>query len=127
MFKSVIAFLTLLLIGFTANAKRDFYQIKVYHLKTEEQERKVDDFLKQAYLPALHRLGIVQVGVFKPIPNPEKPADEKLIYVFIPFKSQDDFFKLEQKLAADKAYWADGKAYLDAVYTEPGSRGGQSL
>ena len=119
MFKSVIAFLTLLLIGFTANAKRDFYQIKVYHLKTEEQERKVDDFLKQAYLPALHRLGIVQVGVFKPIPNPEKPADEKLIYVFIPFKSQDDFFKLEQKLAADKAYWADGKAYLDAVYTEP--------
>ena len=117
MYKSLVAFLLLLCVGFTANAKGDFYQIKVYHLKTEDQERRVDEFLKQAYLPALHRVGIAHVGVFKPIPNPEKPADEKLIYVFIPFKSQDDFFKLEQKLAADKAYWADGKTYLDAVYT----------
>ncbi len=64
-------------------AKRDFYQIKIYHLKTEEQEKKVDAFLKDAYLPALHRIGIGKVGVFKPIINPEtaKPADEKLIYV----------------------------------------------
>lgn len=102
-------------------AKRDFYQIKIYHLKTEEQEKKVDAFLKDAYLPALHRIGIGKVGVFKPIINPEtaKPADEKLIYVFIPFRSQDEFFKLEQKLAKDNAYWSDGKTYLDAVFSEP--------
>lgn len=108
--------------GVSANAaKRDFYQIKIYHLKTEEQEKKVDAFLKDAYLPALHRIGISKVGVFKPIVNPEmaKPTDEKLIYVFIPFRSRDDFFTLEQKLAKDKAYWNDGKAYHDAVFSEP--------
>lgn len=105
----------------TNAAKRDFYQIKIYHLKTEEQEKKVDAFLKDAYLPALHRIGISKVGVFKPIVNPEmaKPTDEKLIYVFIPFRSRDDFFTLEQKLAKDKAYWNDGKAYHDAVFSEP--------
>ena len=108
--------------GVSANAtKRDFYQIKIYHLKTEEQEKKVDAFLKDAYLPALHRIGISKVGVFKPIVNPEtaKPTDEKLIYVFIPFRSRDDFFTLEQKLAKDKAYWNDGKAYHDALFSEP--------
>ena len=115
---------TFLLTGFevlATSAKRDFYQIKIYHLKTEEQEKKVDAFLKEAYLPALHRVGISKVGVFKPIINPEtaKPSDEKLIYVFIPFSSRDEFFKLEQKLEKDKAYWNDGKAYHDAVFSEP--------
>lgn len=108
--------------GFSATAaKRDFYQIKIYHLKTEEQEKKVDAFLKDAYLPALHRIGISKVGVFKPIINPEtaKPTDEKLIYVFIPFSSREAFFTLEQKLAKDKAYWNDGKAYHDAVFSDP--------
>lgn len=119
-----LLFAAFLFTGFevlATSAKRDFYQIKIYHLKTEEQEKKVDAFLKDAYLPALHRIGISKVGVFKPIVNPEtaKPTDEKLIYVFIPFNSRDDFFKLEQKLEKDKAYWSEGKAYHDAVFSEP--------
>ncbi|AEI51906.1 NIPSNAP family protein [Runella slithyformis] len=121
-FMPLLVLVSLLTFGVSAHAaKRDFYQIKIYHLKTEEQEKKVDAFLKDAYLPALHRIGIGKVGVFKPIINPEtaKPTDEKLIYVFIPFRSQEDFFKLEQKLAKDNAYWNDGKAYLDAVFSEP--------
>lgn len=95
--------------------KREFYQIKVYHLKTAEQEKSVDEFLRQAYLPALHRIGIKDVGVFKPI----ETGSERLIYVFIPFHSREDFFDLENKLAKDKTYAADGKDYLEAAYKQP--------
>lgn len=102
-------------------AGREFYELKVYHYKTTDQEQKLDNFLQKAYLPALHRVGITKVGVFKPIVNPATPAttDDRLLYVFVPFRSRDDFFKLDDKLAKDKQYLADGNEYLDALYNTP--------
>ncbi|WP_338868020.1 NIPSNAP family protein [Spirosoma sp. SC4-14] len=106
------------LLASAPTASREFYELKVYHLKSDAQEATVDNFLEKAYLPALHRAGIAKVGVFKPRSDANSTT-EKLIYVFIPFRSSDDFFKLEQKLASDKTYQNDGKEYLDAVYTNP--------
>lgn len=102
-----------------AAAKLDFYQIKIYHLKTAEQESRVDQFLKDAYLPALHRAGISSVGVFKPIVDDSKAGEEKLIYVLIPFTSHDDFFKLDAKLNKDQKYQQNGADYLDAKHNDP--------
>ncbi len=102
---------------FVANAAQpDFYQIKIYHLKNEIQEKTVDDYLQKAYLPALHRNGIEIVGVFKPIVN--DPSSEKLIYVFIPLKSLNGILELDKKLTKDQQYTLDGKVYLDARYTD---------
>ena len=94
-------------------AQTEFYQLKIYHIKTTQQEEKIDDFLAKAYLPALHKAGIGKVGVFKPIVS----AEEKLIYVFIPFRSYKDLNKLSKKLANDKDYLLAGKSYLEATYT----------
>lgn len=102
-----------------ASLKKDFYQIKIYHLKNQQQESVVDDFLKNAYLPALHRAGVSAVGVFKPVTGTNVTTEERLIYVFIPFHSRDAFFKLDEKLEKDMKFKNDGKAYLDAPYTEP--------
>ncbi|MBB5436461.1 hypothetical protein HDC92_000125 [Pedobacter sp. AK017] len=100
-----------------ANAPdKDFYQIRIYHLKNAEQEKTVDDFLKLAYLPALHRAGIAKVGVFKPV-RTDDPQAEKLIYVFIPFRSYQQFSSLENVLEKDSKLKEDGKAYLDALHT----------
>lgn len=99
-------------------ADRDFYQIKIYHLKNAGQEKLVDDFLELAYLPALHRAGIAKVGVFKPV-KAAGPEAEKLIYVFIPFRSYQQFAKLEQILEKDRKLGSDGKVYLDALLTDP--------
>jgi hypothetical protein len=114
-------FIALMPAVLNAAVKLDFYQLKIYHLKTDEQEQKVDQFLEKAYLPALHRAGISSVGVFKPIVSADKSAagNEKLIYVFIPFSSRDHFFNLEAKLQKDQKYLQDGADYLDATYTEP--------
>lgn len=103
--------------GFSA-PKKEFYQIKVYHLKNQQQEDRVDEFLKNAYLPALHRRGIKKVGVFKPVAA-EKASMEKLIYVFTPFSSQKELFNLDKALIADQRYLNEGADYLNAVYTDP--------
>ena len=114
---SRLLFLTVLFIASTnalAAKSQYYYQLKVYHLKTPVQEALVDAYLKDAYLPALHRAGINSIGVFKPI---AKDTLEQLVYVFIPFKKMDDFLKLNETLSNDKQYLAAGQAYLKAEYS----------
>jgi hypothetical protein len=97
--------------------KQEFYNIKVYQLKTKEQQERVEKFLKTAFLPALHRVGIPQVGVFTAVDN--DTAAIRRVYVLIPFHSLEDFVKLPGSLEKDKQYLEDGKDYLDATYNEP--------
>ena len=52
-----------------AHGQKDIYEIRVYKLKSSDQITATDNYLKDAYLPAMHRLGIKQIGVFKPVSN----------------------------------------------------------
>jgi hypothetical protein len=97
--------------------KREFYSIKIYQFGTKEQEAGIDRFLQDAYLPALHRLGIGQVGVFKPVGN--DTAAVHRIYVLIPFAKWDQWMELPASLDKDAAYLAAGKDFLDALHTAP--------
>lgn len=112
-----LLFLTVVLLALStsvfAGKTPYYYQIKVYHLKSPLQEAVVDAYLKNAFLPAVHRAGINSVGVFKPI---AKDTLEQLVYVFIPFKKMDDFLKLSETLAKDKSYLEAGAAFLNAEY-----------
>src|SRR5688572_13408907 len=76
-----------------APPKKDFYQLRIYKMKSNDQVQIVDAYLKNAFLPALHRSGIKKIGVFKPISN--DTASIKSVYVFIPFDSEKTFFKLD--------------------------------
>jgi hypothetical protein len=93
-----------------------YYQLRIYHLKTTAQETVIDSYLKDAYLPALHRTGIKQIGVFKPI---VVDTAERLIYVFIPFKQLTDFEKVSDRLAKDQQYLSVGKNYFSTAYDCP--------
>jgi hypothetical protein len=101
-----------------AAQKREFYEIKIYTFKGAEQEKQIDDYLKDAYLPALHRAGISKVGVFKPVES-DTAYFGKRIYVLTPFKSLDQFSSLTDGLLKDKQYIEAGKNYIDAVHTAP--------
>ena len=97
--------------------KRDFFEIRVYHFANKDQEAIVDNYLKNAYLPALHRNNIKTVGVFKPIGN--DTASDKRIFVLVPYKSLNQFAELQTKLDKDKAYNEAGNEYINAPYTKP--------
>ena len=98
-----------------AAPKREFYQLKIYHLKNDSQKQRLETYLKQAYMPALHRAGIDKVGVF----SPAVEAADSLLYVLVPFKSVDQFMNLPEKLAKDKLYTTAGQDYLYADYANP--------
>lgn len=100
-----------------APAKQQYYEIKIYRTADKSQETRVDAYLKDAYLPALHRAGIPIVGVFKPVEA--DTAFGKLIYVFIPYKTIDQFIQLPDLLEKDKVFTEAGKSFTDAAYNEP--------
>ncbi|SEW55932.1 NIPSNAP family protein [Chitinophaga arvensicola] len=111
---STLLFVCLMLCSATISAKeRQFYQIKIYHLKTKDQEKMVDAYLEKAFLPALHKAGIPQAGVFKPL---EADTADIRIYVLIPFKSLEQFTNLDKTLQADKSFVDNGKDYTDAAW-----------
>ena len=95
-------------------ASRDYYQIQVFRLNGKAQEEKVDNFLKNAYIPALHRAGIQKVGVFKPIES--DTTSGKRIYVWVPFKSLEHFAKIQDELASDQKYQTSGIDFLGAPF-----------
>ena len=96
---------------------REFYQLKTYILNTEHQVKTTDKYLKEAYLPGLKKLGIKNIGVFKPKSNATDTL--KKIIVLIPFSSMEQFLGLDEKLAKDKTYLAAGAEYLNATYKQP--------
>ncbi len=98
-------------------AKQEYYEIKIYRISGKAQEAKVDAYLKDAFLPALHKAGIPKVGVFKPIEA--DTAFGKFVYVFIPYKTIEQYTQLPELLAKDKVYAEAGKAFLDAPYDDP--------
>lgn len=115
--KNLFYFFAIILISYTSAAqKRELYQIKTYNLTSEAQLTVTENFLKEAYLPALKRIGIKAVGVFKP---KTFAADSiKKIVVVIPFSSTKQFLKLDEKLAKDEQYLTFGAPYLNAAYNQ---------
>src|SRR5258708_26912646 len=97
---------------------RDYYEIKVYTITDHRQEEAVDQFLKLAYLPALHRAGISKTGVFKPVET-DTALYGKRIFVFIPVTSFEDLEKLESKLLKDGDFQNSASTYWSAPYTAP--------
>jgi len=105
-----------LIIGTTASAQ-DFYQLKVYSIENSGQETYMDNYLENAHLPALHRAGIKDVGVFKPIESDESAG--KKIFVFIPLRNINQLDKIDIELLKDKTYLSDGKEFIDASWNNP--------
>jgi hypothetical protein len=118
--KKLFLFVTaILLFSQTSFAKlpKDLYQVKVYRFRTSEQLQQLDAYLKDAYLPALHRAGIKQVGVFKPLSNDTSAS--KSIYVWIPFTSEKKFLELDKELKKDQVYLSTSKSFREAPSTNP--------
>ncbi|MDB5006373.1 MAG: family containing protein [Mucilaginibacter sp.] len=99
----------------SAKGGAQFYELRTYLLKNEQQQKLVEAYFKDAAIPALNRLGNKNIGVFTEL----KPAGQTNMYVLIPYNSWTDYITVQDKLAADKAYLEAGEAYLNAPATAP--------
>jgi len=97
--------------------KREIYQLTVYRYTTTAQETILNNYLKNALLPALHKMGYKNIGVFRSLAN--DTAAVKMLYVYMTIKSLEDIPAIAEKLNDDKDYQTAGTAYINAAYTDP--------
>lgn len=95
--------------------KKEFYQVTIYRYTRPQQEVLLDNYLQNALIPALHRLGIKNIGIFKDIAN--DTTEQKKLYVIIPATSVEKFYTITEKLSADKEYLQAGATYINAPVT----------
>jgi hypothetical protein len=120
MFTSFQKFFLLTLLAFlqltaVAQQPREYYEVRVYSLKSAEQQKMVEDYFQQAAIPAFNRLGVKPVGVFREM----EPGEAPKLYVVIPYASLQQFEQVNEKLLSDATYQKAAAPYLQAAHTDP--------
>jgi len=106
------ALILLNMLCITAFGQKDIYEVRTYLLQSAGQIQATDQYLKDAYLPALHRLGFHHIGVFKPIAN--DTAAVKKIYVLVTYPSLASWQKTKIRLQQDAQYTQAAKPFAEA-------------
>lgn len=115
--RTLITLTIIFLSGFGMLNAKDLYELRVYTIESKVQEAAMDNYLESAYVPALHRAGIEEVGVFKSI---DKLEDESIrIFVFIPFSSLKELEKVNSKLEKDKAFSSASSDFNALAFDNP--------
>jgi hypothetical protein len=113
----------LLLYSFSVSAfaappeQQMYYELRIYRLKDPGKGAVIDKYLKDAFIPAIHKAGISTVGVFKPVEA--DTAFGKMVYVLIPYKTVEQYLGAVTVLEKDPAHQQAGKEFLDAPYNDP--------
>lgn len=97
------------------SASPEYYELRAHHLRRGPQQKLLDDFLRDAAIPALNRAGLKPIGVFNVSLGPASPT----VYVLIPHPSLESIPATAEKLAADQEFLERGAQFLNAPATDP--------
>ena len=98
-----------------AAASAEYYELRVYTLKNDTQQKLVEDYLQNAAIPALKRAGVKYNGVFTEL----NPAGQTKVYVITQYNNLNHFNTIAETIGKDKEFMAKGAAYLNATAKEP--------
>jgi hypothetical protein len=96
-------------------AATEYYELRVYNLKDDAQQKLVEDYLRNAAIPALNKAGVKHIGVFTEM----KPAAQTKIFTLTAYNSLAHFSTVTDALEKDAAFKAKGATYLNAPATQP--------
>lgn len=99
----------------TEKIQQEYYELRVYMLKNDAQQKLVEDYYKNAAIPALNKLGVKHVGVFTEL----KPAGQTKIFVLVAYNSIEHVASVNTALKNDEAYQQKASAYLQAPAADP--------
>jgi hypothetical protein len=101
--------------GASEPASPEFYVWRQYIVRNGTQPRRLADFLQNAAIPALNRLGNKPIGVFEVVAGVPSPT----VFMLTPFASADAVAALDASLDRDDAFVRAAAPYFDAPATDP--------
>ncbi len=112
---AAMADMTLVSAQESSKPKQQLLELRVYHMLPGGRKKVLNDFLKDAALPALGRLGVGPIGVFEPVHG----ADSLTLYTLTPYSSFDTLLSTSSKLMADPEFQKASEAFYKAPIDEP--------
>ena len=94
---------------------REFYLLRTFHLRSGTQTSLCENFLAQALIPTLNRLGMTPIGAFRVDFGPETPA----FLALIPGRSVEALATLDLRLASDEAFLKLAAPFWSAPARDP--------
>ena len=94
---------------------REYYELRQYHLQTGPQTKLTQNYVSDALIPALNRLGISPIGAFNLSIGPEMP----MLYLLIPSKTIEPLVTAELRLAQDETFLKAAEPFWNAPANEP--------
>jgi hypothetical protein len=83
-----------------AAMKPEYYELRAFRLRRGPMSKRLDDYLKDAFIPAARRAGCGPIGALNVTIGQGNPS----IYVLIPHPTIESFTTLSEKLAEDAEY-----------------------
>jgi hypothetical protein len=101
--------------GGTQPPSPELYVWRQYIVRNGTQPRRLADFLQNAAIPALNRLGHKPIGVFEVVAGVPSPT----IFTMTPLASADALAALDAGLDRDEAFVRAAVPYNDALAADP--------
>ena len=94
----------------------EYYELRKYHMRSGDASRPLESFLRTAAIPALNRVGVEPVGVFK-----AAYGDGSLsLYVLLTHPNIESVVTAGQQILDDNEYMDAGGEFLNMTLDDPG-------
>lgn len=105
-------------------AGREYYDLRAYRLKPGASRTALDSYFEKAFLPALDKRGVKDIGVFTELEvnktaATSTPKADAPVWVLIPYTSLDTFVSVSAEINKDPAVQKAGSEYLQARKANP--------
>lgn len=88
-------------------AQKAVYEFRTYEPKYGSPQSNIENYLKDALIPALNRQGVKNVGAFREMGK----SDPAKLHVLIPYPSWETYLAAPTKLTSDQAFVQASQAY----------------
>ncbi|MDF9800714.1 hypothetical protein OKW21_005977 [Catalinimonas alkaloidigena] len=92
-------------------SSKEYYELRVYELKSGGKLSTFEEYLSKAVIPALNNIGIENVGVFTEMGMSHPPK----LFMLIPYQSLEEFASAEEKIKKQKVYQDNSQNYMAAT------------
>ena len=94
---------------------REFYELRLYHLRRGPKQKLFDDFYREAAVPAWNRAGVSPVGVFDVMVGPDNPTK----YVLMVHQNIESVATATDRVRSDAEYQKAGAEFINVPPNDP--------
>ncbi len=96
------------------DSNKQYIELVLIKMASQAKQKALDDFLREAFIPALNRMGVEPVGAFS-----ASEGDNPDTYLLKPYDSLEAVVAVLQRLGEDEEFFRAAADFLNAPLSDP--------